>query len=525
MEIVVTPLADIIANASDDDSQINLLNQFDDPFTTGLVARFELYDTSLAGGVVQVVLFDQAGAGAPLTVQNFQNYSEDGDYQNSFIHRAAEDTLGEFVIQGGGFIFEGGSASNVPTDPPVQNEFSADRSNLRGTIAMAKLGNDPNSATSQWFFNMRDNASNLDNQNGGFTVFGQVLGDADLAVIDAIAALPIVNAGGPFTDLPLIVDDPNTIGSIGEDDVVRFRDITVSEVDELTFSIVSNSNPDIVTVSIAPDNQLVLDYLPGRSGTAEITIRATNLLGVSVEDTFTLTLENTSNLVQGTDEADELQGNDTADVIRGLGGDDVLFGLGGNDRIFGQDGNDRVVGNIGNDRLSGAAGRDTLQGGSGNDSLLGGADNDRLLAAGGDDLLRGNDGDDLLNGGAGNDRLLGGAGRDRLNGQGGDDNLRGGSDRDVLRGGAGNDRLSGELGNDIIITGTGQDVIRIRPGQGLDRVRDFEDGSDRIALAGIQFGQLTIQQRNNDVLISNGSEQLLLLQRVNVEQITEVDFV
>ncbi len=56
---------------------------------------------------------------------------------------------------------------------PIQNEFSSDRSNVSGTIAMAKVGNDPNSATSQWFVNLGDNSANLDNQNGGFTVFGK----------------------------------------------------------------------------------------------------------------------------------------------------------------------------------------------------------------------------------------------------------------------------------------------------------------------------------------------------------------
>ncbi|MEO1208126.1 MAG: peptidylprolyl isomerase [Cyanobacteria bacterium J06638_20] len=526
MDIVVTPLSDIVANASDSDTQINLLNQFDDPFTTGLVAQFELYDTSLAGGVVEVVLFDQAGAGAPGTVQNFQTYVEDGDYQNSIIHRAAEDVRGEFVIQGGGFTVNGTTIGLVPEDPPIQNEFDADRSNLRGTIAMAKVDNDPNSATSEWFFNLRDNSANLDVQNDGFTVFGEVLGAADLAVIDAIAALPVFRlANTPFTNVPLILDDPSNPVVDGEENFVRFRDISVSSTRELTFAVVNNSNPNIVSVRLTPNNRLVLDYVPGRSGTADITIRATNLTGVSVEDTFRLTVNNTSNVVQGTPAADTLRGSDTADTIRGLGGNDRLFGLGGNDRIFGQDGNDRGVGGTGNDRVSGAAGNDTLLGGSGNDTLLGGANNDRLLAAGGNDLLRGNDGNDTLNGGAGNDRFLGGAGRDRLNGQGGNDNLRGGGDRDILSGGSGNDRLAGELGNDVIITGAGRDIIRIRRGQGFDRVRDFTDGSDRIALSGIQFEQLTLRQSGNNVLITNGNERLLLLQGVNVDQITQSDFI
>lgn len=90
--------------------------------------------------------------------------------------------------------------SAIPVDAPVVNEFG--RSNLRGTIAMAKLGNDPNSATSQWFFNLADNSNNLDNQNGGFTVFGEVV-DNGMAVVDAIAALPVYYADSVFSELPL----------------------------------------------------------------------------------------------------------------------------------------------------------------------------------------------------------------------------------------------------------------------------------------------------------------------------------
>jgi len=134
-------------------------------------------------GGVDIELFDTL---APETVANFLNYVNAGDYDGTFIHRSDPG----FVLQMGGYIFDPAQGdffaegtSHIPEDPPVMNEFGM--SNVRGTIAMAKLGGDPNSATSEFFFNLADNSENLDNQNGGFTVFAQVISGLD--VIDAIA--------------------------------------------------------------------------------------------------------------------------------------------------------------------------------------------------------------------------------------------------------------------------------------------------------------------------------------------------
>ena len=67
---------------------------------------------------------------------------------------------------------------------------------------MAKIGGDPDSATSQWFLNLADNTANLDGQNGGFTVFGQVVGNG-MDVVDAIGALQTFAFSSPFGELPL----------------------------------------------------------------------------------------------------------------------------------------------------------------------------------------------------------------------------------------------------------------------------------------------------------------------------------
>ena len=309
LPVVTSSINDIDTFRNAGDTTVNLLNHFDDPFSTGLVARFELdsntfnnlntvvEDFNLVSGTTDVLLFDQEGQGAPLTVQNFLNYVDDGDYVNTIIHRSVPD----FVIQGGGFTADGladnldnppNAIGVIPTDPPVVNEFSPERSNLRGTIAMAKLADDPDSATNEWFFNLVDNSTNLDNQNEGFTVFGEVLGQDDLDILDAINSLDIFNAPnffgqGAFTSLPLILND-STNPPTADENFVRYSNITVSQQPELTFSV-ENSNPSLVNPTIS-NNQLVLDYLPNQVGTAEITITATDLAGDSVENTFSVTV-------------------------------------------------------------------------------------------------------------------------------------------------------------------------------------------------------------------------------------------
>ncbi|MDB9448817.1 peptidylprolyl isomerase [Dolichospermum circinale] len=280
--IVTNPILNVVVNINAPDTTLNLSNYFDDPLTTGKVARFNLANTStgtIGNGIINVVLFDQTGTGAPLTVQNFQSYLNTGSYTNSFIHRS----IPGFIVQGGGYTYNNSTLTTIPSNAPVQNEFSRQRSNLRGTIAMAKLGNNPNSATNQWFFNLADNSSNLNNQNGGFTVFGQALGASDLTTIDAIAAVRTYNAGGAFTNLPL------TQAAISDTNFIRFSSITVTQEDELRFSIVNNSKPTLVTPSIS-NKQLFLDYLPNQTGSSQITVRATNLFGEFIDYQFTATV-------------------------------------------------------------------------------------------------------------------------------------------------------------------------------------------------------------------------------------------
>jgi len=136
----------------------------------------------------------------PVTTANFLQYIHSDAYKNGILHRS----MPGFVIQGGGFKIVNGASGDslvpVNTFSPIVNEFKI--SNTRGTVAMAKLPDNPNSATSQWFVNLADNSANLDHQNGGFTVFGRVIFDG-MAVFDAIEKLPVRNLGGNLTNAPL----------------------------------------------------------------------------------------------------------------------------------------------------------------------------------------------------------------------------------------------------------------------------------------------------------------------------------
>ena len=148
-------------------------------------------------GNIQVNLFDEA---TPQTVANFLDYVNSGAFANNVIHRS----IPNFVVQMGGYQYNGSiPLDNVPTGPAVINE--PELSNVRGTLAMAKQGGNPNSATSQFFINLQNNSAGnprLDTTNGGFTVFGQVIGDG-MDVVDRLAAITTFNFGGPFEDIPL----------------------------------------------------------------------------------------------------------------------------------------------------------------------------------------------------------------------------------------------------------------------------------------------------------------------------------
>jgi cyclophilin family peptidyl-prolyl cis-trans isomerase len=130
---------------------------------------------------------------APVTVENFLQYVDDGFFDGTVFHRV----IPKFVIQGGGFTE---AMKQKPTRASITNEADNGLKNLRGTLSMARTS-DVNSATSQFFVNLADNAF-LDHgsRDFGYAVFGKVIDGLD--VVDAIAAVKTANRGG-HQDVPV----------------------------------------------------------------------------------------------------------------------------------------------------------------------------------------------------------------------------------------------------------------------------------------------------------------------------------
>ncbi len=146
-----------------------------------------VFETSLGRFKLQL---DQAKA--PITVKNFLEYVRAGHYDGTIFHRV----IPGFMVQGGGMQAD---MSERPTRPPIKNESKNGLRNQRGTIAMARL-NEPNSATAQFFINVKDNASLDFGINGaGYAVFGEVVEGMD--VIDKIVAVPTTSKG-PYQNVP-----------------------------------------------------------------------------------------------------------------------------------------------------------------------------------------------------------------------------------------------------------------------------------------------------------------------------------
>jgi len=195
---------------------IDLRGFFAIPTLSGQVVQFTAVTGLTGTGTPITQKFNVAmdSLNAPNTVANFLNYVNANRFTNSIIHRS-DQPLG--IIQGGGYLNDS-NLTTITKNAALNMETTDSLLSLRGTLAMARLGGDVNSATSEWFINTADNSVNLPPASSlGYAVFGRVTGTG-MSVVDAIQALQVlggnVTVSSSSTDSKLVTfsSAPSNIG-------------------------------------------------------------------------------------------------------------------------------------------------------------------------------------------------------------------------------------------------------------------------------------------------------------------------
>lgn len=303
MAVTVQPIADqTVQDVSP--IVIALANHFSEPEVTGTIVRLQT-NAPIPNPDLYIELFDAAGPGrsrtTPITASNFLAYVNDGSYDNTVFHRLSTG----YVLQGGGYktptqpaipVADGSDPVPLVARSPIVNEPG--NSNVRGTIAMAKPVGQPNGATSQFFFNLVDNSGSLNSSNdstgsGGFTVFGRLLGQAGVTVVDAMSKAEKFAADGYYTnpemaELPLWTINGNQ--NVQPSDFLQIRDASTLPKSELISFTLASSDTSKLTASIVGGN-LVLTPVVGQWGNVSITVTGRSLADNSTaSDTFVVSL-------------------------------------------------------------------------------------------------------------------------------------------------------------------------------------------------------------------------------------------
>jgi len=291
-----TPLPATLQLVKDSAAQtLNLTTAFTDADVESVVRMVT------TKGNLDVLLYPNE---TPITVNNFMGYVNRGDYNDSAFHRIStlEDS-GVAVLQGGQLKTSSSSITSFTTIPPqtaVANEPGI--SNRTYSIAMVKAGGNPNSAAKEFYFNLSDVNTQLDDeeQNGGFTVFGRVSG----ATQTTLAALALGPAGGPYNitvdgaastspfKWPMNVANAQAVPATMDNTKVM-KILSVSSLTSgqwLTYSA-GSSAPSVATASVSGTSLSITPLAPGNT---TITVTATDLDGltstqiinVSVKTTF-----------------------------------------------------------------------------------------------------------------------------------------------------------------------------------------------------------------------------------------------
>ncbi len=362
-------------------------------------------------------------------------------------------------------------------------------------------------------------------------------------------------------------------GSLGSDMVFAFGGDDHIEASEGPDTVFGGDGNDLSFGEEGNDSLLGdrgSDTLIGSNGSQDIAATAT------IDENDFIYGHASNDLMQGGPGADMMYSGKQDDFAYGGQNDDMVWGDLGSDTLYGDQGNDTMIGDTadeneveaerglsgmidfmwggaGDDLMNGGRSNDTLSGGVGNDTVRGGKEDDLVYGEAGDDLMYGDLGNDLLCGNEGNDTiygdindnetistlpgrdtLCGGSGNDILFGNEDQDRLCGGEDSDTLYGGDSEDTLAGEQGddwlfgdqgNDLISGGSGIDRFILFSGSGTDTIQDFQLGTDLIALGGgLTFDALTLSQSGTSTILSLDTQQLAILNDIQVSALTETSF-
>ena len=275
----VVPIPNLTVRPGTPPLTIVLSNVFSDQDLQSIVGTQVRFDTTL--GPLNIELFDTQ---TPATVANFLQYISSGRYANVFWQRVAP---GQDIDTGGNNFVDGIGGNAVVAFPAVRNEPGI--SNTRGTVAMIKNSTDPDSATSLWYVNLADTGGpplNRDILFGGYTVFGRVI-EGNMTTVDAIAAVPtyIIPPIG-LNALPLRNYTPGQNATSAN--FIYLGNAATGP--KITFNAQSD-NTGIVNPAL---NGLVLTLTPSMTGTATLTVSATDFNGAIGRSISTVTVTPTA---------------------------------------------------------------------------------------------------------------------------------------------------------------------------------------------------------------------------------------
>lgn len=237
----------------------------------GVLARFKMNRI----GTVDVELYE---LDKPVTVSNFVAYVKAGAWHDNIMHRWVHD----FVIQGGSYKVPHQETDLSPlsvnpaaitTFPAITNEYSVGRtfSNVYGTIAMARIGGQTNSATSSWFFNVANNV-NLDSVDGGFTVFGRTLAGTNVLNLFRAATATNMYFLSATSETPVYSTDGATGFWLNVDVTVLTAQITKATGGwQISWNSVENRQNIVEYTTTIPAVWKTAEAVTGTGGTMSIT--------------------------------------------------------------------------------------------------------------------------------------------------------------------------------------------------------------------------------------------------------------